>query len=738
MIQIHQPDSTGPIFALTGQRSQYLMKVDRDGFLRHLTWGPSEKPAGTASWATDLNPPWLFANEKNYLEYYPCGANTAALPSLQVALGPDCGFEVDPDTESPNFPVRQLDLLYASHRMVEQSEPTGFPKHGLQTQTRRPEVLEIVLRDPKITVELSLFYRIYEDCDIIERWCELRNLTKGSIEVDRMMFATWSLPVGDYGAHTPSGQIFGEFQMQSLDIPRGLTVTTRSGNLTTGHRANPFVLLESKSESSRSYLIALAYSGNWRMDLDSVDAGCLRVHGGEDDLDTRFVLAPGESHRTPASFAGCSNQGTDDLSRKFHQLHRKYLQINYGSRPVLYNSWEATEFNLSLEQQKDLADRAASIGVELFVVDDGWFGGRRHDKAGLGDWHVSPEVFPDGILPLIQHVHGLGMKFGIWFEPEMVNPDSDLYRQHPDWVLHYPGRERKLQRSQLILDFGRPEVVEHIENQLTAFLDEHPVDFIKWDMNRLANPAGSVAGRAIWRKHVAAVYRIMDTLRKRYPKLSLQSCSAGGGRVDLGMAQRVEQFWTSDNTDAFHRIRAQDAFSTCYAPNAMECWVTESPNHQTKRTASLDTRFAVAMRGVLGIGSNLAKCGTQELGHYARNIAFYKQVRHLIQEGNCHILARPEAQNGCSAWWFVAPDSSEGFLSVVLSEHKPGHLVPWIRLPGLIPGSAYTIHAADGTDLPSISGHELLDHGIPAAENPCPVLGPFPGAVRLLHLTQNP
>lgn len=735
MISIFHATDSKPLFLLTGMHSHYLMQVDAKGRLRQHAWGPSQEPASTENWATELEPPGIFANEANFQEVYPFGQTTSALPSLHVTLGSDCGLTAG-EQDAGNFPVRDLDLIYTRHEIHQGAAPTGAPTHGRPSRRAKPETLEIVLRDSAVAIELSLFYRCYADCDVIERWCELRNLTGGSIEVDRISSATLSLPLGDYRISTPTGQIFGEFKMQNIDLPRGLTLTTRSGNLTTSHRANPALLCEDRTDERRVFFAGLAYSGNWRIDVESLDAGCTRIHGGEDDIDTRFTLAPGESHRTHAFFAGCTDSGKGDAARKLHRLQRNYLQIDHGLRPVLYNSWEATEFDLSSEQQMKLAERAAAIGVELYVVDDGWFGGRRHDRAGLGDWQVSPEVFPDGLMPLIDHVHGLGMKFGLWFEPEMVNPDSELYRAHPEWVLHYPGRERTEQRNQLILDFGRPEVVDYIEQQLSDFLDAHPIDFIKWDMNRLAHPAGSVAGRAIWRKHVAGVYRIMDTIRGRYPKLSLQSCSAGGGRVDLGMAQRVEQFWTSDNTDSFHRIHTQDTFAQFYAPNTMECWVTESPNHQTRRPATMETRFAVAMRGVLGIGNDLSKLSEADAETFRLHIEFYKTVRHLVQEGSCHIVARPEHHN-VSAWWYVNEDGDEGFLSAVLTEHKPGHTVPRVRLPGLQRDQKYRITLPDGSTLPARSGAELADHGIFAADKPAAVLGPHPGAARMLHFTKS-
>lgn len=734
MITIKDSTEGRPVFLLQGKSSFYIMQVDDLLNLRMHAWGSTSTETKLEQWATDILPTGIWPRELNYQEIYGYGAPVCALPSLTASFGPNCGFEVG-EEEAANFPVRNLQLCYKSHSIHKALNPQNAPTHGRRARQERPETLEIVLKDSAVDFEVALFYRCYADCDIIERWCELRNHTPGTVEIDRHTFAVWSLPLGDYRISTPTGQIFGEFKMKTVDLPRGMMISTRSGNLTTSHRANPAVICEDTTNTDRVFFAALAYSGNWRIDIESLDAGCTRIHGGEDDIDTRFTLQSGDSHLTSSFFAGCTASGKNSAAQRLHQLQRQYLQIDHGSLPVLYNSWEATGFDLSDAQQMALADKAALIGVELYVIDDGWFGARRHDRAGLGDWSVSPDVFPDGLNPLISHVHKLGMKFGLWFEPEMVNPDSDLYGAHPNWVLHYPGRERFEQRNQLILDFGRPDVVDYIEGQLVAFLDAHPIDFIKWDMNRLANPAGSVAGRAIWRKHVEGVYRIMDTLLGRYPQISIQSCSAGGGRVDLGMAQRADQFWISDNTDAFHRIHSQDTFAQFYAPNAMECWVTDSPNHQTQRYSSLRARFAIAMRGVLGIGSDLSQLSREELNAYSQHIAFYKSVRELVQEGTCHKIAYPASHQKCSAWWFVKEDGTEGFLSSVLIEHKPGHIVPRLRLPGLQRDSLFRLTNPDGDELPPRSGAELADHGLFAADKPASVLGPHPGATRLLHFT---
>ena len=381
-------------------------------------------------------------------------------------------------------------------------------------------------------------------------------------------------------------------------------------------------------------------------------------------------------------------------------------------RPVLYNSWEATYFGLSLENQTALARVAASIGVELFVVDDGWFGARRHDRAGLGDWTVSPDVFPDGLRPLADEIRRLGMKFGLWVEPEMVNPDSDLYRAHPDWVLHFPGRPRSESRQQLILDFGRPEVVAYILAALDALVRENGVDFFKWDMNRYASEPGSVAGKAIWRRHVEGFYHIIDELRRAHPTLNVQSCSGGGGRIDLGVLARADQVWTSDNTDAHDRTFIQDGFSLVYPPRAMESWVTHATNHQTARLSSLDLRFDVAMRGALGIGSALNTLPADELEVYRRKIAFYKIIRPVMQEGDLYRLDAA-VSSGRSIWLSVSPDASRAVYSAVILGQLQGAHFAAPPLRALTADALYAVSDEHGRETGRYPGWQLMSLGLP-------------------------
>jgi alpha-galactosidase len=330
----------------------------------------------------------------------------------------------------------------------------------------------------------------------------------------------------------------------------------------------------------------------------------------------------------------------------------------------------------------------------------------------LGDWTVSQDVFPDGLHPLIAEVQRLGMKFGLWVEPEMVNADSELYRQHPEWILHFPGRPRTEARNQLILDFGRPEVVEHIFAALDKLLAEYPLDFIKWDMNRNASEPGSVAGKAIWREHVTGVYRLMDQLRQKYPRLDIQSCSGGGGRIDAGILARTDQVWTSDNTDAFDRLRIQEGFSLAYPARTMEAWVTRAHNHQTGRITPLSLRFDVAMRGALGIGSSLNELTEAELQEYAGYIAFYQRIRHIVQAGHLYRLQRLE-EFGASIIEYVLPDGREAVYSIAVREHQLGWERPPALLKGLAAEATYAVEDWRGAEIQRASGFELMTLGLP-------------------------
>jgi alpha-galactosidase len=387
---------------------------------------------------------------------------------------------------------------------------------------------------------------------------------------------------------------------------------------------------------------------------------------------------------------------------------------------VLYNSWEATTFHVNEIGQEALAEKAAAIGVERFVMDDGWFGERTDDHAGLGDWWVNRQRFPHGLKPLIDKVHSLGMDFGLWVEPEMVNPNSALYRQHPDWVLHFPGRPETESRNQLVLNLARADVRQYVFNFLDKLLSENDIAFLKWDYNRNWSEPGWPAAASGDQKNVYVaytenLYSILRELRSKYPKLEIESCSGGGGRVDLGIMGLTDEVWTSDNTDPFDRLLIQDGFSRAYTPGVMMAWVTDSINGLNHRTTSLDYRFLVAMQGSLGIGADLKKWSPQDMATAKKYIATYKAIRELVQQGSLYRLISPQHDSEEAATETVSLDRSQAVVFAFLHSSQKTVPYPTLRLLGLDPDRQYKLSTLGEShvDAPAVaSGHYWMEHGL--------------------------
>lgn len=410
--------------------------------------------------------------------------------------------------------------------------------------------------------------------------------------------------------------------------------------------------------------------------------------GGAGHDSTTLRLGAGQTHITPR-FAGLHTEGGfGAASRAWHAYTRAHVLPHPGElRPVLYNSWEATGFDIDEKRQMALAARAAQLGAELYVMDDGWFGARRSDRAGLGDWTPSPDRFPEGLGPLADEVHRLGMLFGLWVEPEMVNADSDLYRAHPDWILHFPHRTRTELRNQLVLNFARDDVADWAYEWLTALVADNGIDFLKWDMNRPFSEAGPGGvgpdgDDRLWSAYVHNLYRVIDRLRADHPALRIEACSGGGGRVDLGILSRTDQAWPSDNTDAADRVGIQHGYSQLYPASTMAAWVTDVPNELTARTVPLAFRFHVAMAGVLAVGGDLTRWPDEEIAEAAGFVGAYKQVRHLVQHGVQHRLRGP-VDDGPAVVQYTSPDRAEAL--VLAWQRAPRRGAP--SCPSISPGS---------------------------------------------------
>ena len=583
--------------------------------------------------------------------------------------------------------------------------------------------LDLVFEDPVYTLRLIHRFEVYAPFDLMGRTVRLENHSSETITVNGVASAAMAWQGGEYELFYLHGMWGSETHLEKTPLKRGrFSLDSRRGH--TSHYANPWFAVAPIGETDegvgRAWFGELAWSGNWAFTFESEAVGTLHFVGGLNPFDFAWDLMPGETFDTPTLMLGYTEGGLGEASRHLHAYQRAcVLPVEHRAepRPVIYNSWEAVYFDVNTERLIDLARRVAPLGIETFVVDDGWFGARNSDNAGLGDWTVNPTKFPEGLKPLIDEVHRLGMQFGIWVEPEMVNPDSDLYRAHPDWIIHFPTRERTLLRTQSVLNFGREDVRQHILGMLRKLLRENDIAYVKWDMNRPFTEPGWPGWprdqRELWVRHVWGLYEVMGALRAEFPRLILQSCSGGGGRVDLGIMRYVDEFWASDNTEAWDRLFIQHGFSRAYAPKTMACHVSNVPNHQTGRVTPLAFRFHVAMQGRLGVEADVTHWCEQDLAEARDLIAQYKAVRPIIQEGDQYWLI-PPAEFGLCAVEYVTQEQTAAAALIYLPRmvlHRNERLV---RLRGLHPDRIYHRES----DNLALSGRALMTTGAPIGFKP--------------------
>jgi alpha-galactosidase len=696
------------IWLLTTSQSSYALGVGPEGLLEHVYWGaPVTREGDFPSIPAHRDISSFDPSEMLDAEEYPgWGGPRYYEPALKIT-------RADGD--------RDLVLHYVSQHIAGND-------------------LDIRLKDIRDDIEVVLHYHVFPDSGIVRRSSTIVNHTPQTVTLESAQSAVWNLPQGTgYRLSYLSGRWAAETQLNREPIHDGMKVIeSREGH--TSHNFNPWFAIDDGSatdEHGRVWFGAIAWSGNWRISVEQTPYRQVRVTGGLNTFDFSYPLKPGESFETPEFYGGFSDHGWGEASRLLHRLELTDIQPGGAKarvRPVLYNSWEATEFNVNEPGQTALARKAAKLGVELFVMDDGWFGKRNNDHAGLGDWTVNPQKFPHGLAPLIQEVNRLGMDFGLWVEPEMVNPDSDLYRAHPDWVMNFPGRPRSELRNQLVLNLARDDVKEYVFGFLDKLATEYNIRYFKWDMNRTFSEPGwpevpPAEQQELWVKYVHNLYDIIDRLRAKHPNLEIESCSGGGGRVDLGILKRVDEVWTSDNTEAFDRLRIQEGFSQVYAPKFMSAWVTDVPN-MNGRSTPLQYRFLVAMQGALGIGANLNKWTDADSELATNMIALYKRIRRTVQYGALYRILSPRLSD-VTANEYVSQDGKEGVVFLFRHSQEYQTPAPTVYLEGLDDNAVYRLEPAygklrDNGEL--FSGAYLMHHGIDAV-----LQGDYDSMAVLLH-----
>ncbi|MFK3983467.1 alpha-galactosidase [Micromonospora sp. NPDC050397] len=650
-------------WTLRGASTEYTVAVPEHGrWLELVAWGPYGVSDGPSPVGYDGPTPFLTSGDAAPIEY----GTDAARPFA----GPDL--------------------------VVETANGGRRVSWGYREATGDERSLAVTFADPVTGLRAVVRYEMPAGTDVVRRWVELTNDGETELRLVRIGSAGFCVPT-PHGARLSYqwGQWAQEFQLDQVDLGHGgFTVGSAQG--VPGHLYVPWLAVRDQAEpDGPTWGMALAWTGSWEITADRDTGGLTRVRVGRHLPDGPLDLPPGASLELPVAAGAYSPDGLGGLARVWHDYQRQLAGERLGPRPVLYNSWEATYFSVDAENQLALARIAADLGVETFVVDDGWFVGRPDDHGGLGDWTPDPAKFPAGFDSFVADVRALGLNFGLWVEPECVSPRSRLYAEHPDWVYAIEGRPITPIRNQYLLDLGRPEVAEFVHSTVDGLLRRHDISYLKWDFNRPRTEPGRMAGTGrvdLDGAHVANLHRIYEELRRDHPHVVIEACAGGGARTDLAMAARSDVFWPSDNTGPLDRLAIQYGFLHANAPHLLSSWVTDSPGLFDPRPRSLAFRFVLAMAGVLGIGADIRHWSAEQRTEAAAWIARYKEIREIVMHGTVHLIGGPD-QPRCAVQ-YTSPDAAT---VVVLAWHTGRldgtGLLPSrpVRLPlrGLDPAAGY-------------------------------------------------
>lgn len=711
MITVNQKENT---FHLNNGRISYLFYIMESGQLGHLYFGKSLNPNASYQhmiekshrpMTTYLTENDLYTSYEHLRQEYPCyGTSDYRYPALEIQ-GAD-GSHI-------------CKLEYQNYIIQKGKKPlSGLPATYTEN-SNEAETLEIIMKDPVRKLEVIFSYSIFKNIDAITRSVRFLNYGDEPIFLNRVMSMSIDMPDADYQSLQLSGSWARERYLKIQNLESGITsISSTRGH--SSHQHNPFLALKRKNATEHSgdvYGFSLIYSGNFLAQIEIDNYQVLRIMLGINPFGFQWKLKQKTDFITPEAVMVYSSDGLNGMSLQFHHLYRKRLVRGYWrdrERPILINNWEATQFHYTENDLLQFAKKASECGIELFVLDDGWFGDRNDDKKGLGDWTANLEKIPNGIEGLAEKIEALGMKFGLWFEPEMVNKDSFFFRAHPDYIIQTPNRSVSHGRNQYVLDFSRKEVIDAVYSQMYQLLSKAKISYIKWDMNRSISECYSAAYPAdqqgeIFHRYILGVYELHERLIQAFPKLLIESCASGGGRFDAGMLYYAPQGWVSDNSDAIERLKIQYGTSLVYPLSCMGAHVSACPNEQVGRWTPIETRGNIAYTGAFGYELDLNQLNSQEIETVKKQIHFYKKNRSFFATGNFYRLLSPFEEN-LAAWEIVQPNGTKALVTVtrILSEING----PYRRLPlyGLLKDQEYHIQSKYLSY--NAYGDELMQYGL--------------------------
>lgn len=719
MNQLINYDEKNRVFHLHNDQISYLLAVEEGKTLAHLYFGKAIK-----NYHGQMRYPRV---DRGFSGNLPGSLDRTfsrdSLPKEYSSAG-------EMDYHTPAAVIRQSDgsnalfLTYEGYKIVDgKPDLEGLP-HSFVESKDEAQTLIITLIDEKSQVKFELSYTIYRNRSVITRSVKVINDGDEKVNIEKVASMQIDFVDRDFESITLPGAHAHERRVERSEINQGIHVYS-SHRGTSSHQMNPFMALvdpDTTEFAGEAYGFALVYSGNHKFEVERDQFAQTHVNIGINDFNFNWELRPTDSFQTPEVLMVYSDQGINKMSQAFHSLiHERVIRSKYKNqvRPILVNNWEATYFDFDEKKLQPIVDDAKEMGIEMFVLDDGWFGHRDDDNSSLGDWSVFEKKFPNGLDHFADYVHQQGLKFGLWFEPEMISMDSDLYKKHPDYLMHVPGRLPSPSRNQYVLDLGRKEVRDNIFDQMNNILSSGKIDYIKWDMNRHLSDIyeadlPSARQGEVYHRYVLGLYDLLGRVVDTYPDLLIEGCSGGGGRFDAGMAYYTPQIWASDDSDAIDRLSIQYGTSLVYPQSMMTSHVSVSPNEQNGRITPFNTRGVVAMWGDLGYELDLTKMSKEDRQAVKDQVAEYKKIRQVTQYGTFYRLKNAQISNQC-AWETVSPDKNEVVLSVVKVMASAQPYLTKTKLVGLDPEKYYEDQASHevygGDELMNLGIYDPVEHG---------------------------